>query len=165
MHFGIVLGGIWLHFCLHLAIQIPSKNVIEILLIFRLILGGILGSLGFPFGSQNRSKNQSRPPVEHREAPGACPGASGPSKVTKNGAQSEPKTLKIDHLDVSMLPKRSPRAPNMESHRTLDFQKWSLAQGSQNHPKINQNIKPNKPKFRKLTRSNMEPTWHQLLIH
>ena len=80
------------------------------------------GSLGLPFGSQNRSQNRSRPPLEHREPPGACPGASGPSKVTKNGARSEPKTVKIDHLDVIRLPKWSPRAPNMETHRTPDFQ-------------------------------------------
>ena len=117
MHFGTVLGGVWPHFCLHLAIKIPSKNALEILSIFRSILGGILGALGLPFGSQNRSKNRSRPPLEHREAPGACPGASGPSKVTKNGAQSEPKTLKIDPVDVSRLPKRSPRAPNIESQK------------------------------------------------
>ena len=118
MHFGNVLEGIWPYFSFHLAIKILSKNALEILLIFRSILGGILGALGLPFGSQNRSKNRSRPPLEHREAPGACPGASGPSKVTKNGAQSEPKTLKIDPLDASRLPKRSPRAPNMESQNT-----------------------------------------------
>ena len=45
MHFGIVLGGIWAHFCLHFAIKIPSKNALEISSIFRLILGGIWAPL------------------------------------------------------------------------------------------------------------------------
>ena len=45
MHFGIVLGGIWTHFCLHFAIEFPSKNVLEISSIFRSILGGILAPL------------------------------------------------------------------------------------------------------------------------
>ena len=78
-----------------------------------------MGFLGLPFGSQNRSKNRSRSPLEHREAPGACPGASGPSKVTKNGAQSEPKTLKIDPLDASRLPKRSPRRHEISKNGAL----------------------------------------------
>ena len=157
MHFGTVLGGIWPYFCLHLAIKIPSKNALEILSTFRSILGGILGFLGLPFGFQNRSKNRPRPPLEHREAPGACPGASGPSKVTKNGARSEPRTLKIDHFDVPRLPKRSPRAPNMESQRTLDFQKWSLAQGTQNDPKMNQASSQTNPKFE----TELDATWNQ----
>ena len=162
MHFGTVLGGIWPHFCLHLAIKIPSKNALEILSIFRSILGGILGFLGLPFGSQNRSKNRSRPPLEHREAPGACPGASGPSKVTKNGAQSEPKTLKIDPLDASRLPKRSPRAPNMESQSTR-FPKMDSDLGNPKWTQNKSNIKPNKRNIWNQTRSNMEPTWHQIL--
>ena len=127
MHFGTVLGGIWPHFCLHLAIKIPSKNALEILSIFRSILGGILGALGLPFGSQNRSKNRSRPPLEHREAPGACPGASGPSKVTKNGAQSEPKTLKIDPLDASRLPKRSPRRHEISKNGAFALSDFSFS--------------------------------------
>ena len=45
MHFGIVLGGIWIHFCLHFAIEIPSKNALEISSIFRSFLGGILAPL------------------------------------------------------------------------------------------------------------------------
>ena len=45
MHFGIVLGGIWSHLSLHFAIEIPSKNVVEISLIFRSILGGIWAPL------------------------------------------------------------------------------------------------------------------------
>ena len=45
MHFGIVLEGIWAHFCLHFAIKIPSKNALEISSIFRSILGGILAPL------------------------------------------------------------------------------------------------------------------------
>ena len=45
MHFGIVLGGIWTHFCLHFVIKFPSKNILEISSIFRLILGGILAPL------------------------------------------------------------------------------------------------------------------------
>ena len=45
MHFGIVLGGIWAHFCLHFAIKIPSKNALEISSIFRSILGGIWAPL------------------------------------------------------------------------------------------------------------------------
>ena len=162
MHFGIVLGGIWAHFCLHFAIKIPSKNALEILSIFRSILGGILGALGLPFGSQNRSKNRSRPPLEHREAPGACPGASGPSKVTKNGAQSEPKTLKIDPLDASRLPKRCPRAPNMESQSTR-FPKMDSDLGNPKWTQNKSNIKPNKRNIWNQTRSNMEPTWHQIL--
>ena len=90
-----------------------TRNFIDFLIDF----GRHLVSLGLPFGSQNRFQNRSRPPLEHREPFGACSGASGPSKVTKNGARSEPKTLKIDPLDVSRLPKRSPRAPNMESQK------------------------------------------------
>ena len=45
MHFGIVLEGIWTHFSLHFAIEIPSKNALQISSIFRLILGGILAPL------------------------------------------------------------------------------------------------------------------------
>ena len=45
MHFGIVLGGIWTYFSLDFAIEIPSKNVVEISLIFRSILGGIWAPL------------------------------------------------------------------------------------------------------------------------
>ena len=124
---------------------------------FYIDFGRHFSSLGRPFSSQNRSKNRSRPPLEHREPPGACPGASGPSKVTKNGARSEPRTLKIDHFDVPRLPKRSPRAPNMESQRTLDFQKWSLAQGTQNDPKMNQASSQTNPKFE----TELDATWNQ----
>ena len=45
VHFGIVLGGIWIYFCLHFAIEIPSKNAIEISSIFRSILEGIWAAL------------------------------------------------------------------------------------------------------------------------
>ena len=45
MHFGIVLGRIWTNFCFYLVIEIPSKNVLQISLIFRSILGGILAPL------------------------------------------------------------------------------------------------------------------------
>ena len=124
-------------FLCHFAIEFPSKKVSEISLIFFIDFGRHLVSLGRSFRSQNCFQNSSRPPLEHREPLGACPGASGTSKVTKNGARSEPRTLKIDDLDVPRLPKWSPRAPNMESQRTPDFQKWSLAQGSQNDPKMN----------------------------
>ena len=80
--------------------------------------------------------------MEHREAPGACPGASGPSKVTKNGAQSEPKTLKIDPLDAARLPKRSPRAPNMESQSTR-FPKMDSDLGDQKWPQNGPKTIPN----------------------
>ena len=30
MHFGLVLEGIWAHFCLHFPIKIQSKNALEI---------------------------------------------------------------------------------------------------------------------------------------
>ena len=118
--------------------------------------GRHLVSLGLPFGSQNRSKNRSRPPLEHREAPGACPGASGPSKVTKNGAQSEPKTLKIDPLDASRLPKRCPRAPNMESQKHQISKKMDSDLGNQNGPRTNQTSSQTNPKFE----PKLDPTWH-----
>ena len=119
-----------------------------------------MGALGLPFGSQNRSKNRSRPPLEHREAPGACPGASGPSKVTKNEARSEPKTLKINHLDVSRLQKRSPRAPNMESQNAR-FPKIASDLGNPKWSQKKSNIKPNKPKIRTQTIPNMAPMRYQ----
>ena len=45
MYFGVVLEGIWAHFCLHFAIEFQSKNVLEISLIFLSILGGIWSPL------------------------------------------------------------------------------------------------------------------------
>ena len=45
MHFYIVLGGIRTLFFLDFAIEISSKNALQISSIFRSILGGILGPL------------------------------------------------------------------------------------------------------------------------
>ena len=71
----------------------------------------ILVPLGLPFGSQNLAKNQYKPPLEHRESLGACPGAWGLPKATQNGAQSEPWTPKIRSLGTPRPPKRSSRYP------------------------------------------------------
>ena len=70
-----------------------------------------MAPLGLPFGRQNLSKNRSRPPLEHRESLGACPGAWGLPKGTQNGAKIEPWTPKIRSLGTPRPPKRSSRHP------------------------------------------------------
>ena len=53
--------------------------------------------------------------------------------------------FKINHLSAPRLPKRNPRAPNIKSRRTPDFQKWSQAQGSQRDHKMNQTSSQTNP--------------------
>ena len=122
--------------------------------------GRHFGSLGLPFGSQYRSQHRSRLPLEHRELPGACPRVSGLSKITKIRARSEPKTLKINHLVVSRLQKRSPGAPNMESQNAR-FLKIASDLGNPKWSQKKSNIKPNKPKIRTQTIPNMAPMRYQ----
>ena len=164
MHFRIVLGGIWTHFCLHFAIEIPSKNALEISSIFRSILGGILAPLashlapkiapkidpGRPWSTESPLE-RAREPQDPQKSPKMEPEVSPrPSKSTlwtspgfQNGAPELPRWNP-----------RSTRFPKMDSD--LGNQKWSQNKS---------NINLNKPKIRIQTRPNMAPPWHQVWIH
>ena len=109
MHVLLILGGFWPPFWLHFVIEFPYKNALQISSIFASIFGCILAPFFLHFGSQNRSQNGSRPPLGHREPPEACLGAWGPSKGMQNGAQIEPRTLKIHSLGNDFTPKMLPK--------------------------------------------------------
>ena len=108
-HFLLIFKGFRPPFWLHFVIEFPYKNALQISSIFASIFGCILTSFWLHFGSQNRSQNGSRPPLGHRKPPEACPGAWGPSKGMQNGAQIQPRTLKIHPLGNDFNPKRLPR--------------------------------------------------------
>ena len=111
MHFGIVLGGIWPHFCLHFVIKIPSKNALEILSIFRSILGGILAPLashlapkivpkidpGRPSSTESPLERAQKPQDNQKSSKMEPEVSPGPSKSTlwtspgfQNGAPELP---------------------------------------------------------------------------
>ena len=149
MHFGIVLGGIWTHFCLHFAIQIPSKNALEISSIFSAILGGMWASLASHLAPKITPKIDpgrswsTESPLERAQEP------QDPQKSPKMEPKVSPRPSKSIlwtrpgfQNGASELPTWNPKAP--------DFPKWILAQGIPNDPKINQtssqttqNSKPN----------------------
>ena len=117
MHFGIVLGGIWSHFSIHFAIEIPSKNVVEISLIFRSILGGIWAPLASHlapkiapkidpgrFWSTESPLERAQEPQDPQKSPKMKPKVSPrPSKSTlwtrpgfQNGAPEDTKSPKME---------------------------------------------------------------------
>ena len=125
MHFGIVLGGIWTHFCLHFAIEFPSKNVLEISSTFKLILGGIWAPLashlapkiapkidpGRPWSTespQERAQEPQEPQKSPKMKPEVSPGLSKSTIWTSPGFQN----------GAPELPTWNPRStifPEMES--------------------------------------------------
>ena len=127
-------------------------------IIFRIDFGRILVPLGLPFGSQNLDKNQYKPPLEHRESTGACPGAWGSPKGTQNGAQSEPWTPK-SHLwppqglqnGAPDTPKTSPKPLKIASQNATEINPNFIQEAKKNTSKIN----PNVPKLE----TKMDPTW------
>ena len=136
MHFGIVLGGIWTHFCRHFAIGIPLKNALEISSIFRTILGGILAPLASHLAPKITPKiDPGRPwstesPLERAQEP------QDPQKSPKMEPEVSPRPLKSTIWTSLGFQNGTPSA----QHRipeTPDFQKWSLAQGTPNDPKTN----------------------------
>ena len=127
-----------------------------------------MAPLGLPFASQNLSKNRSRPPLEHRESLGACPGARGLPKATQNGAQSEPWTPKIRSLGTPRPPKRSSRHPqNIPKASQNSFPKMLLKLIQISFKKQKKNIK-NQPECTNIgdkIESNMELSRNQILLH
>ena len=109
MHFGIVLGGIWIHFFFHFAIEISLKNA----LLISMILGGILGSLwlpiwfqkvapkidlGRPWGTRGPQMRAQAPQEPQKAAKTRVKLSPGPSKSTiwvcpcaQTGAPKRPK--------------------------------------------------------------------------
>ena len=156
MHFGIVLGGIWTHFCRHFAIGIPLKNALEISSIFRTILGGILAPLashlapkitpkidpGRPWSTESpleRAREPQDPQKSPKMEPKVSPRPSKSTLWTRPGFQN----------GASELPTWNPKAP--------DFPKWILAQGIPNDPKINQTSSQTNAKFK----TKLDPIWNQ----
>ena len=143
-----------------------------------------MGFLGLPFGSQNRSKNRCRPPLKHREAPGACPGASGLSKIApkidpgRPWSTERPLERAREPQDPQKSPKMEPKVSPRPSKSTLwtrpgfqngapelptwnpkapDFPKWTLAQGTPNDPKTNQTSSQTNANFE----TKLDPIWNQ----
>ena len=140
--FQSILASFWKAFGLHFG----TPKFID----FYIDFGSILAPLGLPFASQNLSKNRSRPPLEHRESLGACPGAWGLPKGTQNGAKIEPWTPKIRSLGTPRPPKRSSRHPqNIPKASQNSFPKMllKLIQISFKNKKKTSKIKPNGPKL------------------
>ena len=135
MHFGTVLGGIWPNFCLHLAIKIPSKNALEILSIFRSILGAILVPLASHLAPKIAPKiDPGRPwstesPLERTQEPQDL------QKSPKMEPKVSPRPSKSNLWTSPGFQKRSPRAPNMESQKHLISKNGFWPRESQMIPK------------------------------
>ena len=146
MHFNYMLALI----CDQSFILKRTRNLID----FGIDFGCILDPFWFPFGSQNLPKNQYKPPLEHRESPGACPGAWGSPKGTQNGSQSEPWTPKIRSLATPRPPKWSSRHPQnitKASQNATEINPKFIQEAKKHTSKIN----PNVPKLE----TKMDPTW------
>ena len=129
MHFGIVLGGISTHFCFHFAIEIPSKNALEISSIFRSILGGILAPLA----------SHLAPNIVPKIDPG-CPWSTESSLERAQESQDSQKSQKFEPA-VSPRPSKStiwtspgfkngaPELPTWNS-RSTRFPKMDSDQGN-----------------------------------
>ena len=74
MSFSLILAMLcppcWLHFLVY----ISFKNAFQTRSISASILECISAPFWLPFGSPNRSQNESRPPLGHKRPPEACPG-------------------------------------------------------------------------------------------
>ena len=90
MHFGIVLGGIWTHFCFYFAIEIPSKNALEISSIFRSILEGIWAPLASHLAPKIAPKIDPDRPWGTRGFPKHAEEARNPQKVAKTAPKLSP---------------------------------------------------------------------------
>ena len=162
MHFGIVLGGIWAHFCLHFAIKIPSKNALEISSIFRSILGGIWAPLASHLAPKIAPKiDPGRPwstesPLERAQEP------QDPQKSPKMEPEVSPRPSKSTLWTSPDFQNEAPELPTWNPRNTW-FPKMDSGPGNPKWFQNKSNIKPNKRKIQNQTRSNMEPTWHQIL--
>ena len=164
MHFGIVLGGIWTHFCLHFAIEIPSKNALEISSIFRSILGGIWAPLASHLAPKIAPKiDPGRPwstesPLERAQEP------QDPQKSPKMEPEVSPRPSKSTLWTSPGFQNGAPELPTWNP-RSTRFPKMDSDLGNPKWSQNKSNIKPNKPKIRIQTRPNMAPPWHQVWIH
>ena len=162
MHFGIVLGGIWTHFCRHFAIGIPLKNALEISSIFRTILGGILAPLASHLAPKITPKiDPGRPwstesPLERAQEP------QDPQKSPKMEPEVSPRPSKSSLWTSPGFQNGAPECPTSNPRNTR-FPEMESGPGNPKWSQNKSNIKPNKRKIRNQTRSNMEPTWHQIL--
>ena len=118
MYFGIILGGIWHHFCLHLAIKIPSKNALEILSIFRSILRGIWAPLASHLATKNRPKiDPGRPwstesPLERAREP------QDPQKSSKMKPKCLPRPSKSTFWTSPGFQNGAPECPTPNPRNT-----------------------------------------------
>ena len=164
MHFGIVLGGIWTHFCRHFAIGIPLKNALEISSIFRTILGGILAPLASHLAPKITPKiDPGRPwstesPLERAREP------QDPQKSPKMGPEVSPGPSKSTLWTSPGFQNRAPELPTWNP-RSTRFPKMDSDLGNPKRSQNKSNINLNKPKIRIQTRPNMTPPWHQVWIH
>ena len=164
MPFGIVFGRIWTHVCFHFAIEISSKNALQISLIFRSILGGIWAPLAFHLAPKIASKiDPGRPwstesPLERAQEP------QDPQKSVKMESEVSPRPSKSAIWTSPGFQNGAPELPTRNPSNTR-FPKMESDPGNPKWSQNKSNIKPNRPKIRNQSRSNMEPTWHQILIH
>ena len=164
MHFGIVLGGIWIHFCRHFAIGILLKNALEISSIFRTILGGILAPLASHLAPKITPKiDPGRPwstesPLERAREP------QDPQKSPKMGPEVSPGPSKSTVWTSPGFQNRAPELPTWNP-RSTRFPKMDSDLGNPKWSQNKSNINLTKPKIRIQTRPNMAPPWHQVWIH
>ena len=129
IHFGIVLGGIWTHFCRHFAIRIPLKNALEISSIFRMILGGILAPLASHLAPKITPKiDPGRPwstesPLERAQAP------QDPQKSPKMEPKVSPRPSKSTLWTPLGFKNGAPELPTWNS-RSTRFPKMDSDQGN-----------------------------------
>ena len=164
MHFGIVLGPFWTHFCINFAIEISLKNAPQISSIFRSILGGILAPLASHLAPKITPKiDPGRPwstesPLERAQEP------QDPQKSPKMGPEVSPGPPKSTVWTSPGFQNRAPELPTWNP-RSTRFPKMDSDLGNQKWPQNKSNSKPNKPKIRTKPRPNMAPPWHQVWIH
>ena len=156
MHVGIVLGCIWIQFCLHFAIEISLKNALQISSIFRSILGGILASLASHLAPKITPKiDPGRPwstesPLERAREP------QDPQKSPKMGPEVSPGPSKSTLWTSPGFQNRAPELPTWNP-RSTRFPKMDSGLGNPKWSKTNQTSSQTNAKFK----TKLDPIWNQ----